>query len=599
MNKLYLKGDELFEKATDYCFIVNQDGLILDVNPSAQEKLKLSLEDLANKPITELLSLETRENFKKVFNNTISGSNSSVIEAELLSSSLEVINVSVSIFKLNGRDNNVVYFVSARDISEQRRAQLQLLRFANAIHYTVNPIEITDIDGKIIYVNPALERVTGYTKQELIGKNPNILNSGRQPKEFWKNMWETILKGKVWTGEIENKTKDGKLINERLLVSPIIDPSGKLIGFLGIHNDLTEQKKLENELAKVSAYMAAILDDSADAIIGLDCDFNIRSWNKGAEKIYGYKAEEILGKNFSVLVPPDLIKSGELEYLNEEFKKKGYIRNYETERLTKDGKRISIEMTRTLVKDSYGNIIGSSAIVRDVTELKKLKRQISHAEKLSVVGQLAAGIAHEVGNPLTSISSIVQVIQRTTNDTFAIEKLELVKNQINRIAKTIRELVDFSRPSNYEIRQTDVNKLLQDAVNIIRYGKKSKDINFVLELSNKIPRITLVQDQIIQVFINLLLNAVDAMEGKPGEIKVKSELFGNHIKIHFIDKGKGIPDEIKNKIFEPFFTTKKVGEGTGLGLWVSYGIVKNFGGDIDFESKIGEGSIFTISLPIS
>ncbi len=599
MNKLYLKGDELFEKATDYCFIVNQDGLILDVNPSAQEKLKISLEDLTNRPITELLSLETRESFKKVFNNTINGNNSSIIEAELLSSSLEIINVSISIFKLNGKEDKAVYFVSARDISEQRRAQLQLLRFANAIHYTINPIEITDVDGKIIYVNPAFERVTGYAKHELIGKNPNILNSGRQPKEFWQNMWETILKGKVWTGEIENKTKDGKLVNERLLVSPIIDPSGKLIGFLGIHNDLTEQKKLENELAKVSAYMAAILDDSTDAIIGLDCNFNIRSWNKGAEKIYGYKAEEILGKNFSVLVPPDLIKSGELEYLNEEFKKKGYIRNYETERLTKDGKRISIELTRTLVKDSNGNVIGSSAIVRDVTELKKLKRQISHAEKLSVVGQLAAGIAHEVGNPLTSISSIVQVIQRTTNDTFAIEKLELVKNQINRIAKTIRELVDFSRPSNYEIRQTDVNKLLQDAVNIIRYGKKSKDINFVLELSNKIPRITLVQDQIIQVFINLLLNAVDAMEGKPGEIKVKSELFGNHIKIHFIDKGKGIPDEIKNKIFEPFFTTKKVGEGTGLGLWVSYGIVKNFGGDIDFESRIGEGSIFTISLPIS
>ncbi|MCX7959779.1 MAG: ATP-binding protein, partial [Deltaproteobacteria bacterium] len=234
-----------------------------------------------------------------------------------------------------------------------------------------------------------------------------------------------------------------------------------------------------------------------------------------------------------------------------------------------------------------------------ITELKKLHRQISPAKELSVVGQLAAGIAHEVGNPLTSISSIVQVIQRTTNDTFAIEKLELVKNQINRIARTIRELVDFSRPSNYEIKQTDVNKVLQDAVNIVRYGKKSKDINFILELDEKIPRLTLVQDQIIQVFINLLLNAVDAMEGKPGEIKVKSELYGNHIKIHFIDKGKGIPDEIKNKIFEPFFTTKKVGEGTGLGLWVSYGIVKNFGGDIDFESQPGKGSTFTISLPIS
>lgn len=599
MNKLYIQGQELFEKVTDYCFIVNSEGLILDFNPSVEERLKLPREIYLNKHIKEIISPETRDNFLKVFNNSITGERTGSIESEFITHSSEIINVYISILKLSKNAQDSLFLVSARDISELRRAQLQLLRFANAIHYTINPIEITDVDGKIIYVNPAFEKITGYSRHELIGKNPNILNSGKQSKVFWQNMWETILKGKVWTGEIENKTKAGNLIHERLLVSPIIDPSGKLIGFLGIHNDLTEQKKLENELARVSAYLSAILDDSTDAIIGLDCDFNIRSWNKGAEKIYGYKAQEILGKNFSVLVPEDLIQRGELEFLNQEFREKGYIRNYETERLTKDGKRISVEMTRTLVRDSNGNIIGSSAIVRDITEIKKLKRQISQAEKLSVVGQLAAGIAHEVGNPLTSISSIVQVIQRTTTDSFAIEKLELVKNQINRIARTIRELVDFSRPSNYEIKQTDVNKVLHDAVNIVRYGKKSKDINFVLELDEKIPRITLVQDQIIQVFINLLLNAVDAMEGKPGEIKLKTELFGNHIKIYFIDKGKGIPDEIKNKIFEPFFTTKKVGEGTGLGLWVSYGIIKNFGGDIDFESQYGKGSTFIVSLPVS
>lgn len=598
MYKLYIKGEELFEKATDYCFIVDSLGKILNVNPSAVNALKVTYDEIINNPIQDLIAEEYRSNFLKALHNSIKDGSSSSIESEIKTPSGENFIVSISIFRVSEDTTDSFYFVSARDISEQRRAQIQLLRFANAIHYTINPIEITDVDGKIIYVNPAFEKVTGYSKHELLGKKPNILNSRRQPKEFWKHMWETILDGKIWTGEIENKTKDGTILNERLLISPIIDPSGKLIGFLGIHNDLTEQKKLENELARVTAYLSAILDDSTDAIIGLDCDFNIRSWNKGAERIYGYKSEEILGKNFAILVPPDLIENGELDYINEEFRRKGYIRNYETESLTKDGRRITIEMTRTLVKDASGNIIGSSAIVRDVTEIKKLKRQISHAEKLSVVGQLAAGIAHEVGNPLTSISSIVQVIQRTTNDAFAKEKLELVKNQINRMARTIRELVDFSRPSNYEIKQTNINKILQDAVNIVKYGKKSRDINFVLELDEKIPNISVVQDQIIQVFINLLLNAIDAMEGRKGEIKIVSEMRGGKIKIHISDQGKGIPDEIKNKIFEPFFTTKKVGEGTGLGLWVSYGIVKNFGGEIDFESEVGKGSTFIISLPI-
>lgn len=591
-------GEKLFEISSDICFIVNNEGIVLDVNQSACKATGYAAGEIMNKPLLAIISDKFQQSFNKSFRNAFKDKPVKNIESELISKNGSAVNVSL-VFTLLSDNSNLdpLVIVSARDISEQRRAQVQLLRFANAIHYTVNPIEITDIDGNIIYVNPAFEKIAGYTKTELIGKNPSILNSGRHPKDFWKQMWETILAGKVWTGEIENRHKNGSIIYERLLISPIIDPAGKVIGFLGTHQDLTDQKRLESELYEHQAYLAAILQDSADAIIGLDLDYNIRSWNKGAEKIYGYKEEEVLGKNFSMLVPPDLVDSGELEKIDKEVKARGFISNYETERLAKEGQRISIQLTRTLVRDTAGNVIGSSAIVRDVTELKRLKRQISHAEKLSVVGQLAAGIAHEVGNPLTSISSLVQVIQRTTKDNFAQEKLELVKNQINRIAKTIRELVDFSRPSNYEVKLTDINKVIQDAVNIVRYGKKSKDINFILELDQTLPKFTVVQDQIIQVFINLLLNAVDATEGKPGEIRVSSKMRGSDILIIVKDNGKGIADEIKEKIFEPFFTTKKVGEGTGLGLWVSYGIVKNFNGEIDVQSEVGKGSTFIVSLP--
>jgi PAS domain S-box-containing protein len=598
LNNRLLKGEQLFEISTDYCFLIDTRGSILDVNRAAINGLGYTKTEILKKNITELFADSFGTTFQKSLESSIKKKSTENIECELKTKASNLLNISLFLSLLkNNQDNDSVVFVSARDITEQRNAQRQLLRFANALHYTVNPTEITDPDGKLIYVNPAFEKVTGYSREELIGKNPNILNSGKHSKEFWQKMWREIESGKVWTGEIENKHKDGHPIYEYLLISPIIDPGGKIIGYLGTHQDLTEQRRLEKELQERQLYLAAILQDSADAIIGLDLENRIRSWNQGAEKIYGYKEKEIIGKNFAVLVPFELVHSGELEKIDEIVKTKGYISNYETERLTKDGKKISIQLTRTLIKDSKGNVIGTSAIVRDVTELKRLKRQISHAEKLSVVGQLAAGIAHEVGNPLTSISSLVQIIQMTTNDNFAKEKLELVKNQINRIAKTIRELVDFSRPSNYEVKLTDLNKVIQDAVNIVRYGKKSRDINFILELDNELPWITLVQDQIIQVFINLLLNAVDAMEGKPGEIKILSKLKKQNIQVMIVDKGKGIPDEIRNKIFEPFFTTKKVGDGTGLGLWVSYGIVKNFGGEIDVESGIGIGSTFTVSLP--
>ncbi len=597
-RKPVLKGDELFEITTDICFLINQDGIIHDVNRATIEALKYEKKEIIGLPFAKFLSDPTKTIFLKSMEVLKKDRSIHPLEIDMQTKKGDTLNLSISFSELSSNDNrDSLYFLSAHDITEQRRSQLQLLRFANAIHYSINPIEITDTQGKIIYVNPAFEKVTGYSKEELIGKNPNILSSGNQPKIFWKKMWETILSGNVWTGEIENKRKDGKIIYERLLISPIIDPSGQIVSFLGTHEDLTTQRELQAALYERQSYLTAILEDSSDAIIGIDTELRIKSWNKGAERIYGYKEEEVLNKHFSILVPPDLVKNGELERMDSMMRNFGYIDNYETERLTKYGHRILIQMSRTLIKDASGKTIGSTAIVKDVTEIRKLKRQIGHAEKLSVVGQLAAGIAHEVGNPLTSISSLVQIVQRTTADQFAKEKLELVKDQINRIAKTIRELVDFSRPSSYESIVIDLNKVIKDALNIVRYGKKSKDITFKTELDDSIPKIYLVQDQIIQVFINLLLNAVDAMDGKEGEISIHSRLDTDKICVEVIDNGKGMSNDIKEKIFEPFFTTKKVGEGTGLGLWVSYGIIKNLGGEINVKTELGKGSIFTVTIP--
>ncbi|MDP2365366.1 MAG: ATP-binding protein, partial [Ignavibacteria bacterium] len=226
-----------------------------------------------------------------------------------------------------------------------------------------------------------------------------------------------------------------------------------------------------------------------------------------------------------------------------------------------------------------------------------------HTQKMESIGTLAAGIAHEVGNPLASISALVQVAQRSTTDAFINEKLGLVKSQVTRISKIIRDLVDFSRPSNYELELTDINKVINEAVEITKVGTKAKDISFIINLSKEIPMLPLISDQIQQVFVNILLNAVDAIVEKPvkndqNKISVKSECDGDLVTIIFSDNGTGIKEENIIKIFEPFFTTKKEGRGTGLGLWVSYGIVKSFQGDIKVQSKKNEGTTFIIKLPI-
>jgi len=222
-------------------------------------------------------------------------------------------------------------------------------------------------------------------------------------------------------------------------------------------------------------------------------------------------------------------------------------------------------------------------------------------QKMESIGTLAAGVAHEVGNPLASISALVQVAQRNTQDPFISEKLSLVKSQITRISKIIRDLVDFSRPSNYELRLTNINMSLQEAVEITKVGTKVKDIDFIVKLDSTVPHLPLVTDQIEQVFVNILLNAVDALSEinvkKEKQIYIESSTEIDDVIITFTDTGPGIEQANLSKIFEPFFTTKAQGKGTGLGLWVSYGIVKSFQGDISVKSVPGDGTTFIIRLP--
>ncbi len=458
---------DLLDTAPDLVFIVDDEDVVHHMNRTAHSRLRT---DLIGKKLSSIVDQNYLAIFAKVLKSAMVNGYYGDVELQVYAEGGVILTGVFFISRLKPVDSTLPYaIVYMRDITEQRRTELQLLRFANAIHYAVNPIQITDAKGGIIYVNPAFERTFGYTKDELIGRNPSVVSSGKHSKRFWEGVWKSINSGAIWKGDVVNRNKLGELMYVELIISPIIDPSGKVVGFLGSHRDITEKRNLEEQL--------------------------IRS------------------------------------------------------------------------------------------------------QKMENIGTLAAGIAHEVGNPLTSISSLVQVIQRTTDDTFAKDKLELVKNQINRIAKIIRELVDFSRPSHYEEKFVDINKIIKEAINITRYGKKARNVNINLELKEHLPPIHAVPDQLVQVFINIIINALDAIDTNQGQITVTSKTDGRNVLVAIKDTGKGIREEDLDKIFDPFFTTKKVGEGTGLGLWVSYGIVKSFGGTISVDSVAGRGTSVIISLP--
>ena len=254
------------------------------------------------------------------------------------------------------------------------------------------------------------------------------------------------------------------------------------------------------------------------------------------------------------------------------------------------------QITTAPVKGDDGELHGFIRLIQDVTEIKKMEEQIIHSEKLASIGRLAAGIAHEIGNPLTSIFSFVQILKEIEDsDEFRRESLETISFHINRISGILKQLSGFTKMPVGESKQCSVNDTIDTALNLIQYDKKAKNISIVKELSPDLPEIVTDANQLSQVFVNLILNAIDAMPDN-GTLTVKSFIRDSLIAIQFQDTGTGIRKEDIGKIFDPFYTTKE--KGTGLGLAVSYNIIKKMNGLLTVESEAGKGTTFTIMLPV-
>ncbi|MFA5805060.1 MAG: ATP-binding protein [Melioribacteraceae bacterium] len=365
----------------------------------------------------------------------------------------------------------------------------------------------------------------------------------------------------------------------------------KMKAIKGDHDRLASKLELNNQ------YLKNILYTSDQAIMMVDDNEIFISWNKGAENIFGFSEAEVIGKPSSLLLPEGTKYVDELYRIQNEVKRNGQSLILETERKTKSGEIISVRLSVSSLPNKNNEYAGRSIIIKDHTEFKRLQAQIDQSEKLAVIGQIAAGVAHEIGNPLTSISSLVQILQRKSQDSFMNEQFVNIKENIDRITKIVRELVDFSRPPSYETSDQDITDVIKTALGIVKYDKRVRKVNFETDLKINLPNVNIAADQLLQVFVNILINALDAIHGN-GIIIVKSNYDSNNIYIELSDDGCGMDEATSEKIFDPFFTTKEVGKGTGLGLSVSYGIIKRFNGEIKVKSKLNEGSTFTIVLPI-
>ena len=419
------------------------------------------------------------------------------------------------------------------------------------------------------------------------------------------------------------KTSNKDVLQERMWIE-IINRMENLYAKLA--NRQEEIEKKNRELLKTKGFIENVLNHMACALIVLDSNGNIKMVNDAALTILGYKEEDLLGRPMELIFEKTDGKSLVIgcSYF-EKLVKDGAINNFEIYFRSKEGERIPMVLSGSVTRNISGEIDDIISVARDLrdtkrmlaekaraeaerakadelekayNELQELKAQLIQSEKMASLGQLAAGIAHEINNPLTGVLTSGHILLKRCKPVDSNrEDLEIIVNETTRCREIVRGLLDFARQSSPQMVTVDLTKLINKTLSIMENQFHIKNIKIIKKLKENIPEIMLDVNQIEQVFVNLLLNSIEAMpEG--GTILIATEYDQYYIIITFQDTGQGIPENIIGKIFDPFFSTKSRKKGTGLGLSVSYGIIKKHNGTIEVKSKENEGTIFTIKLPI-
>jgi PAS domain S-box-containing protein len=370
--------------------------------------------------------------------------------------------------------------------------------------------------------------------------------------------------------------------------------------------DLPKEEKLFSTQSETLQLLAAIVESSDDAIFGKTLDGTITTWNRAAEKIYGYRAEEIIGKSVSLLLPPDRL--GEMQDMMEQLTSGQKVEHVETTRIAKDGRLLTVSLTISPIRDARGRVIGASTIARDITHSKLAEQSLRNSERLAIAGRMAATVAHEINNPLEAATNALYLLAESLpSDISGRELLTIAQDELAKIRQITTLTLGLHRGDADTPQPVRVSELIDSVLSL--YGRKLRSPGIVVEtryetdiLVNALP------GELRQVFANLIVNAADALEKSGDRLCIhvfESVDWTNRtqrgLRITISDNGSGIPAEKRGQIFEPFYTTKG-SKGTGIGLWVSLGIVRKYGGTMRFRSVLKQGrsgTTFSIFLPVT
>lgn len=593
---------EFVNQTPAFIYFTTKTGKFTFVNPAFTNFTGYSERELLKKTIFQLIPKEYLSTIKKLFNEQIKNQHHiSYNEFPILTKSRKIRWLGQNT-KFIYKQNKPILYCVAFDITIRRIVDQETLTLSKIIDQTQEMVVVTDKEGYIQYVNSAFEKITGYTKEEAIGKKLSILNPDPSFDEKMLPIWDQVLQGKSWHGIIKNRKKNGTLYDEELTITPIYDDYGNLINITEIKRDITNELKQKTDLLKAEAKYKSIFDNAIEGIYQTSIDGKIITANKALLDMLGYdNMEEFLNLDAtSFYVNPDDRKA-----FKTIMDKDGKVIDYELRLRRKDGKEITVVENARAVKDYEGNILYYEGMIQDITKRKEDENAIRllNAQK----DKFLSIISHDLRAPFNSILGFTEMLLDETVEFPPEEKKEFlsyIKHAAEQQLRLLNNLLDWSRLETgrirFEPRPLNLKEITESVMNSLMGNAHRKNIELTCQIPDDIT-INADLNLIQQLLSNLIGNAIK-FTPQNGKVWIKyEELLDKFVKISVNDTGIGIPEADIDKLFRidtKYFTRGTEGEeGSGLGLALCSEIIQKHGGEIYVESQVNKGSSFYFTLP--